>query len=254
MTRIILMSLLALAQSAAIAQTEGLCIPTGGFGALDRLFEQELVYPAVALEAGIKGDVVIATLVDPAGRTLSVHVARSLSPECDAEALRVMRLATWRPATAGEACAGKELHIAVPFDPVRHKRWLKGRHERKDEAYNFPEDSSLVILSARQLDAQLAPLIPNGMSGLPQHIAREMRYPPEAFRRSLEGNVRLEFVVEASGAISNMLVLEEIGGGCVDEAVRLMHRIAWKPGLKNGKRVRSSIQVNIRFSLPKERR
>lgn len=229
-------------------------MPTGGYAALDRLFEQELRYPAVALEAGFKGDAVISTSVDPTGRTLSVQVARSLSPECDAEALRVMKLVTWRPATAGEACAGKEMLIAVPFDPGRYKRWEKSRHEAKDEVFALPEDSSLVIHSAKQLDKQMAPLIAGGMSALPGYIAKEMRYPPEAFRRSLEGTVRLEFVVEASGTLSNMQVLDEVGGGCVDEAMRLMHRMAWKPGVKEGRRVRSQLQVSIRFALPKERR
>lgn len=247
--------LLLLARLAPLAaQTDGLCIPTGGNGALDRLFEQELNYPEVALEAGIKGDVVVFTRVDPAGRTVACGIARGLSPECDAEALRVMRLVVWRPATAGGACSGRELHTAVPFDPARYKRWTKARHTRQDDAFKLPAETALAIHSAKQLDQQMAPLIPGGMNGLPAFIAREMRYPPEAFRRSLEGTVKLEFVVEASGSISNMHVIEELGGGCVDEAIRLMHRISWKPGIKEGKRVRSQLQVGIRFNLPKERR
>ncbi len=237
-----------------MAQTDGLCVPTGGTTALERLFEQELNYPPVALEAGIKGDVVVFTRVDPGGKVIAAGIARSLSSECDAEALRVMRLVVWRPATAGEACAGRDLHTAITFDPARYKRWARSRHARQDEAFKSPADTALTIHSAKQLDQQMAPLIPGGMSGLPAFIARELRYPPEAFRRSLEGTVKLEFVVEASGSLSNMHVIEEVGGGCVDEAMRLMHRIAWKPGMKSGQRVRSQIQVSIRFSLPKERR
>lgn len=254
MIRNLLPSVAIIVSLSSAAQTDGVCIPTGGYGALDHLFEQELTYPVVALEAGIKGDVVISTSVDPSGKTIGVHVARGLCPECDTEALRIMRLVNWRPATAGEACSGKELHIAVPFDPARYKRWLKARHKRDDDVFSLPQDESLTIHTSRQLETQMAPVIPNGMSGLPNHIAREMRYPPEAFRRSLEGTVKIEFVVEASGALSNMHVIEELGGGCVDEAIRLMHRIAWKPGVRDGKRVRSSLQVSIRFSLPKDRR
>ena len=34
----------------------------------------------------------------------------------------------------------------------------------------------------------------------------------------------------------------------------LIHRMAWLPGQKAGKRVRSVLQVSIRFDLPKEAR
>lgn len=236
------------------AQTEGTCIPTGGRSALDRLFEQELRYPEVALEAGIKGEVVIGTLVAPDGSTREVRVARGLSPECDAEALRVIRLVCWQPATAGELCSGKEELLAVPFDPGRYKRWVKGRHIHAGGVFDLLVDSTLDVLSAKQLDQQVTPEIPGGMQGLPSFLSKELRYPEQAYRYSLEGTVRLEFVVEASGNLSNMVALDEVGGGCIEEAMRLMHRIAWKPGLRNGKRVRSRLQVSIQFKLPRQGR
>ncbi|MFN3876468.1 MAG: energy transducer TonB, partial [Flavobacteriales bacterium] len=92
------------------------------------------------------------------------------------------------------------------------------------------------------------------MAGLPAYIGKEMRYPLEAMRYSLEGAVKLEFIVEPTGSISNMQVLESLGGGCTDEAIRLIHRIGWQPAVKDGRRVRSVLQVPIRFSLPKEGR
>lgn len=236
------------------AQTEGACVPMGGREAVERLYEQELNYPAVALEAGIKGEVVIAVRLDPAGKVLERSLARSLSPECDAEAMRLAGLVLWKPATAGEACSSKETHIAVPFDPAKQKRWLKSRHKREGVVWALPVDSALEVFSAKQLERQVAPQIPNGMAGLPAHLARELRYPPEAYRYSLEGTVTLEFVVEASGNLSNMHALQEVGGGCVEEAMRLMHRIVWNPGIRNGHRVRSQLQVSIRFTLPKEAR
>lgn len=243
-----------LASAAVLGQTDGTCVPTGGRAALDRLFEQELNYPAVAMEAGIKGEVIVASKLAPNGSTETVRVARSLSPECDAEALRLIRLVCWQPATAGELCSGKEEFLAVPFDPGKYKRWVKGRHVHKGETFDFPIDSALDVRSAKELDQQVAPEIPGGMHGLPAFLSKELRYPEQAYRYSLEGTVRLEFVVEASGNLSNMVAIEEVGGGCIEEAMRLMHRIAWKPGIRNGKRVRSRLQVSIQFKLPKEGR
>lgn len=254
MTRALPLLLLAAASLPANAQTEGTCMATGGKAALDKLFEQELHYPEVALEAGIKGEVVITAVLAPNGEVRSLRVGKALSPECDAEALRVARMVLWRPATAGELCSGQEQHLAIPFEPGRHKRWAREREVRTGERFNLPADTSGTVHAPRQLDQQVQPAIPNGMNGLPSYIAREMRYPAEAMRYSLDGTVKLEFIVEPTGSVTNMHVLQSVGGGCTDEAMRLLYRIRWEPALKDGKRVRSVLQVPIRFDLPKERR
>lgn len=254
MERIALVLLLLLGSFSGSAQTEGVCIPTGGKDALDKLFEQELNYPAVAKEAGIKGETVITLHLAPDGAVRSMEVGRPLCPECDAEALRVVRMVRWKPATAGEACTGKDIYLSVPFEPGKDKRWQKSRHTHSGGVFDLPADTALIVLGPKQLDKQIVPGIPNGMSGLPTYIGREMRYPAEAFRYSLDGTVKLEFIVEPTGSISNMQVIEDVGGGCTDEAMRLLYRIPWSPGLKNGHRVRSVLQVSIRFDLPKRTR
>ncbi len=238
----------------AYAQTEGTCMATGGKAALDRLLEQELNYPAVALEAGIKGEVVVTVHLDPSGALRDMVVGRSLSPECDSEALRLVHMVLWKPSTAGEACSSKDHYLAIPFDPSRYKRWAKARHTHDGDVFLLPIELGDTVHAAKQLETQISPNIPNGMRGLSTFIAREMRYPPEAFRYSLDGTVQLEFVVEPTGSLSNMHALQDVGGGCTDEAMRLMQRIAWKPGVRKGQRVRSTIQVSIRFDLPKEQR
>lgn len=254
MPRIPFIAATALAATCSWAQSEGTCVATGGKPALDKLFEQELQYPPAALEAGIKGEVVVAARLSPAGDVRQLSIGRSLSPECDEEALRLVGLVKWKPATAGEACAGREFFLAVPFDPGRYKRWLKDRVKHAGAVFELPADTGSEVHSAKALDRLVEPEIPNGMAGLPAYISREMRYPAEAFRYSLDGTVRMEFIVEPSGAITNMHPLQEVGGGCTEEAMRLLYRIAWRPGARNGQRVRSVLQVSIRFDLPKQMR
>ena len=229
------------------------CSPVGGKPSLERLFEQELVYPAVALEAGIKGEVVIATEMDQNGNVTALKIGRTLSPECDKEALRLLKMVLWKPGLVGADCSGNDHYISVPFEPGKYKRWLKARHALEGEVFKLPTDSSNAVWSSKQVDTHVTPVIPNGMAGLPKYLSQELRYPPEAFRISLDGTVQVEFVVEPSGSLSNMHVLQEVGGGCNEEAMRLMYRIPWHPAVRNGQRVRSSMQVSIRFDLPKER-
>ena len=49
-------------------------------------------YPADAIEKGIHGTTVIGFTIDKTGRITDVKVKKSLSPSCDAEAVRVVKL------------------------------------------------------------------------------------------------------------------------------------------------------------------
>jgi len=228
--------------------------PVGGQGAIDLLLEQDLHYPVAALEAGVKGDVIVMVHVLSDGSVTDLLVHRSLSPECDAEALRLMRLVRWQGSTADDERGTADHYLTVDFDPGKYRRWLKSRPKRDAEVFSLPASDTLVVFAPKQLYAQAAPIITGGISGLAKHMGANMRYPPEAYRYSIEGVVKLDFVVEASGAVSNMRAIEELGGGCTAEAMRLLSQVAWTPGVIGGERVRSSLQVSIRFTLPTQAR
>lgn len=87
---------------------------------------------------------------------------------------------------------------------------------------------------------------------------QNISYPLEARNQELEGQVVLSFVVEKDGYISDPRVLRDIGGGCGDEALRVANgmnealkvaELAWKPGMKDGKPVRSLVTLPIKFKL-----
>jgi protein TonB len=62
--------------------------------------------------------------------------------------------------------------------------------------------------------------------------------------------VYLNFVVEKDGSITNVTVLRPIGGGCDEEAVRVIENMPkWKPGLQHGKPVRVSFNLPVKFTL-----
>ena len=56
-------------------------------------------------------------------------------------------------------------------------------------------------------------------------------------------------MVEADGAISNILVEQSVGGGCDNEAIRLMEGTRWIPAVKSGQYVRSRNEQEITFNF-----
>lgn len=71
----------------------------GGMDALTSFLQKELVYPEVARNNGIQGTVLLEFVVEKDGSVNNVKVLVSLFPECDAEAIRVVKkLPKWKPA------------------------------------------------------------------------------------------------------------------------------------------------------------
>jgi protein TonB len=62
--------------------------------------------------------------------------------------------------------------------------------------------------------------------------------------------VFINFVVEIDGSITDVKVLRGIGGGCDEEAVRVVESMPkWKPGKQRGKPVRVSYNLPVKFTL-----
>lgn len=81
-------------------------------------------------------------------------------------------------------------------------------------------------------------------------IYGNLKYPQMAREKHIEGMVILNMVVETDGRITNVKVSRYIGGGCDEEAVRILESMPkWNPGTQRGVPVRVSYNIPIRFKL-----
>jgi TonB family protein len=85
-------------------------------------------------------------------------------------------------------------------------------------------------------------------------LYQNINYPYEARRNNIEGTVVVSFVVEKDGTISNNNIMKEIGGGCGEEALRVIGAmngvgIKWVPAKHEGKIVRARYILPIKFKL-----
>ena len=83
-----------------------------------------------------------------------------------------------------------------------------------------------------------------------EYVAKNIKYPQIARETGIQGRVFVSFVVEPDGSISNVKLLRGIGGGCDEEAMRVIKSLPkWKPGKQRGKAVRVSYQIPVFFKL-----
>jgi len=94
------------------------------------------------------------------------------------------------------------------------------------------------------------PEFPGGRAALMKYLATNIKYPPYAKEAGIQGRVFINFVVEKDGSITAVKVLRGIGGGCDEEAVRVVKNMPkWKPGMQRGKPVRVSFNLPVKFTL-----
>ncbi len=65
---------------------------------------------------------------------------------------------------------------------------------------------------------------------LRRHIRKQMNYPEAAIQNNIEGVVRLRFFIAQDGTPVNFTLMESLGYGCDEEAIRLLSKgPKWKP-------------------------
>jgi protein TonB len=99
------------------------------------------------------------------------------------------------------------------------------------------------------------PQFPGGAEALYPYIGKNLKYPEQAVEEGIEGIVYLSFVVETDGKITGVTVLRGIGGGCNEEALRVVRSMPnWTPGKQGGKPVRVKYNLPIRFKLAADKK
>lgn len=82
-------------------------------------------------------------------------------------------------------------------------------------------------------------------------ITNNLKYPPEARERRIQGRVIISFMVASDGKASDFKIQTGIGSACDEEALRVIKLIhnKWYPGILNGKRVSTIYTIPVFFRL-----
>lgn len=94
------------------------------------------------------------------------------------------------------------------------------------------------------------PKFPGGIEALFSYLSKTLKYPAMAKDANIQGKVYVTFIVDRDGSIANAQVLRGIGGGCDEEAIKVVKSMPkWEPGKQRGKAVRVQYNLPINFIL-----
>jgi len=95
------------------------------------------------------------------------------------------------------------------------------------------------------------PKYPAGDDARQWFLRKNIRYPETALKAGIQGVVVVVFIIEIDGSLSNIEVTKAIGGGCDEEAVRVVKLMPrWEPARRNGRSVRVVVRMPIVFRMP----
>jgi protein TonB len=89
-----------------------------------------------------------------------------------------------------------------------------------------------------------------GMAAFYQHVNDNIKYPRQAQAMNIEGKVFVQFVVGKNGELTDIQVIRGIGGGCDEEAIRVVKiSPTWNAGKQRGRPVRVKMVLPITFKI-----
>ena len=215
--------------------------PDGGMPGLMKYLSTNIRYPEAAHKAGTQGRVTVQFVVGKDGSIGNVSILRGVDPALDAEAIRVISgMPKWKPGTQKGEPVNVKYTVPVMF------RLTPKPVEKIDE---------MIVVGYRTPDAPVTgevyevadkmPEFPGGMTGLMQHLSKNIRYPAEAHTNNIQGRVVVSVIINTEGKVTNAQIVQGVAPSLDAEALRVTGTMPdWIPGTKDGK------PVNVKYTFP----
>ena len=89
-----------------------------------------------------------------------------------------------------------------------------------------------------------------GGDALKKFVHQTLRYPKEALLHRVEGSVYLKYEVNERGTVHSISVVNGVGYGCDEEAIRIISLLKYSQVKNRGMKVNTKLKLAIHFRLP----
>lgn len=221
-------------------------------------------YPLDARDKGVQGRVYVQFIVNEDGSISDSKLLRDIGAGCGKAALKVVNSMNdmdkpWTPGVQ----RGKKVKVyytlpvifKIEDEPVPCGDVSKGKvvtpikengvYKVVERMPTFPGCDDVQDIKEHKACADQLLL---------KYLYANTTYPKAAKDAGIEGRVYIQFIVNEDGSISDSKLLRDIGGGCGDEALRVVNSMnkmekRWSPGVHNGKKVKVYFTLPVIFKL-----
>ncbi len=218
--------------------------PKGGMDLFRKWIADNYEFPAAAIDAGVKGTIVVTFIVEADGSFSDIRIQKDLGLGTGRATIDLIKKAKpWNPGIQN----GRLVRVAYTL-PIR----LDMTKMRGNTTSMSGESKPGIDQDFDRLfeAVEVSPSPKGGMDEFRKWIADNYPYPAAAIDAGVKGTVTVGFVVEANGSLSDIKILKDLGHGTGEAAVKLMEKAArWNPGIQNGRTVRVLYTLPIRLDL-----
>ena len=228
-------------------------MPITGQKRLKEFIKIHLDYPEKAFLENTQGTVKIKFTTDKNGEIIDIKIIQSVSAELDSSAISLLKLVQWNPATFN----GKPVTGSAKFEIKYNTKSFNKNAKRRGYLHIVPPftaaDTSGIIYSLKQVDTVPEAILKPEIKSVSDYIYSRLSYPDAASKLGLSGEVKLSFIIETNGLPSNIVAIKHLGGGCTEEAMSIIEKIKWNPGIINKKAVRVKYFISVNFKKGKNK-
>lgn len=229
--------------------------PEGGMAGWNKYLSENLRYPPNAQLKGIEGTVIVAFVVNTDGTTTDIEILRSVGGGCDEEVIRIVQGSPkWTPGMQRGTPVRTRMRLPLRFmlggtDTSRGSTEVSLNAVPLSPATDGQDSSQEgVALFFDVVDTPPSPV--GGLEAWSRHLSENLTYPMSARMKGIQGTVLVSFIVNTDGTIEEIELVQGIGGGCDEEAIRIIKSSpAWTPGIIKGKAVRTRMKIPLSFKL-----
>lgn len=215
--------------------------PDGGMPGLMKYLSANIRYPEAAHKAGTQGRVTVQFVVGKDGSIGNVGILRGVDPNLDAEAIRVISsMPKWKPGTQ----KGEPVNVKYTV-PVMFRLTPEPVDKIGETVVTAVSRTDAPVTGEVYEVADKMPEFPGGMTGLMQHLSKNIRYPAEAHTNNIQGRVVVSVIINTEGKVTNAKIVQGVAPSLDAEALRVTGTMPdWIPGTKDGK------PVNVKYTFP----
>ena len=222
--------------------------PKSGFALTKKIIQNHLIYPKEALEKK-GGKITVYYDVDADGNASNYWVDNAFDEQCAAEAIGLVKMIEWNPALNNGKPTSYNDYYTVEFSPKSYKKAEEKNPRLMLPEQEHPAQKSNAIYELKDLHQAPKPYFSNPKVTMAAYLRANLQFPDQAKQFEIQGTVKLNFIIETDGRASNIIVENSVGGGCDNEAIRLIQNLLWTPGVKHDSLVRTRTTQDITFQI-----
>lgn len=226
-----------------------------GLGSFYKFIGNHIKYPSTASNNNIQGNLVVNFIVKDK-KLGDIVIEPKLGYGADEEAAIALSKYNGTALNDGKYSIKIEYRLNGTHTPVLNE------NATVKKGYNNLNTITVMGYAAKQqntegdniiysfVSMETPPSYPGGIAKFYQFLGENIKYPEEAHKENIQGNVFVSFTVEKDGSLNDIKIDRKLGYGADEEAIRVLQLSKkWNPGIQKGKPVRVKYNLPIKFAL-----